>query len=270
MSSKNANQRRRNKRKNKGSSSRAIQSAMPYIPRGVGNMPASLNPLSRGYVLDGTVMQRAALNFAPMGRNNLIHMVRDTTLFNTFSATSGSFATNANQATFTQNASVSPTPVLLALAFRLDDLPDYTEFTALFDEYVILGVQLKISMRAMPTNAGTQGSNSGPTNIYIANDMDDVALPASFPALREYTDGYETYGIERPQIQHSCQPRVASAVYGGAFTNYGAPPLMWLDTTDATTRHFGIKMGLPPGPSGGTSIVWDIIARYHVAFRFGI
>ena len=70
-----------------------------------------------------------------------------------------------------------------AFSFKLSDLPQYTDFTALFDQYKITGV--KLDFIPFADNVSWEVASNGPTvaapggPLMIATDYDDVTLPAS-------------------------------------------------------------------------------------------
>jgi len=158
---------------------------------------------------------------------------------------------------------------LLALAFRLDDLPDYTEFTNLFDQYCILGVQVRITPRASNAVVSGGASNLGPSVLYAAVDSSDITLPVTLQTLREYQTLKEfsiTTNTNRNWVlKHS--PRIAVAAYAGAFTGYTSPPMTWIDLQSPNIQHYGMKLGTPAGVAGGSTTQYDLDFTYHIACR---
>jgi len=220
-----------------------------------------------GMQIDGCPLERSPLDFRPIGTRKVYHFIRRTSVVQSFTASSGSFTSNSSISSFTQNSAASPLDVLLALAFRLDDLPDYTEFTNMFDQFCILGVKVRVTPRA--NNNTITVPNFGNGILYAAKDSSDISLPASLQVLREYQTIMEfsttTLTNRKWNIKHS--PRIAVAAYAGAFNGYSAPSLTWIDTQSPSVQHYGIKFGIPAGVSGGTSQVYDMDFTYHIACR---
>jgi len=218
--------------------------------------------------VDGVPLLRKCLNFKPIGTNAAYHFIRRTTTINSFTATGGSFVTNGSIATFAQSAAVTPVDVFLALAFRLDDLPDYAEFTNLFDQFCILGVQIRISPRVSNATVSTS-ANTGTQFLYGVLDRSDITLPTSMQQLREYQTlktWTTTTETNRPwTIKMS--PRIAVAAYSGAFSGYSAPGLTWIDAQSPSVQHYGIKLGIPAGFTAGTVTFYDMDFCYHIACR---
>jgi len=220
------------------------------------------------WTIGDCVLERNPLNFNPIGVHKVHHFTRRTSLINSYTTTSGSFTTSADIATFAQNDAVTPSEALVALAFRLDDLPDYTEFTNLFDQYALIGVQVNITPRKINASVST-ASNIGPNMLYVAYDASDITLPASLAVLREYQTVKEfsdTTMTNRKWVK-SCSPRIAVAAYAGAFSGYSAPPMTWIDTQSPTVQHYGLKMGIPAGYTAGTVNFYDMDFIYHIACR---
>jgi len=219
--------------------------------------------------VDGCPLKRKPLDFSPIGTKEVYHFVRRTSLINSYTATSGGFVTTNQIATLNQSGAATPVNNLLALAFRLDDLPDYTEFTSLFDQYVILGVQVRITPRASNAVVSGGASNLGPQVIYVAKDCSDIVLPADIQTLREYETVREfsvtTMTNRKWTIGHS--PRVAIAGYSGAFSGYTSPTMTWIDLQSPSVQHYGLKLGVPAGQAGGSTTQYDMDFKYHIACR---
>lgn len=259
MTTTRSNQRNYNNMKRRSSNQNNSQRDAEIIKRGAERMVGTV------------VLPLSPFDFRPIGTSYAYPFKRRTTLIQSYTASSGSFVTNNSNCVLTQNASVSPTDVLLALAFRLDDLPDYQEFTNLFDQYCIIGVKVRITPRFVPSTGGTQAPNTGADVLYVAKDSSDITLPASVSVLREYQTVKEftplTLTNRRLEMKHS--PRVAVAAYTGSFSGYTAPSLVWVDSQSANVQHYGMKMGIPAGMSGGTSNVFDMEFTYNIVCRMG-
>nr|WAE43196.1 MAG: capsid protein [Cressdnaviricota sp.] len=127
--------------------------------------------------------------------------------------------------------------------FNIAQLPNYTEFTQLFDQYRITQIKMTWTNQA---------------NTYQGNNTPTLSAPSLMTCL-DYDDGtallqrndflqYETYKA-RPFIgTHSLyvKPKVATAVYVGALTTgyaqtYGNP---WVDSANPSTPYYGCKWAL--------------------------
>ena len=78
-------------------------------------------------------------------------------------------------------------PTLYGFNFSLNDLPNYTEFTALYDQYKINAV--RFTMLPQQTQSISIGSVNNPianARVFSAIDYNDGSAPASVDELREY------------------------------------------------------------------------------------
>jgi len=212
-------------------------------------------------------LERNPLNFSPIGVNKVYHFLRSTTTITTYTASSGAFVTNGSNCYIIQNVAASPLDSFVALAFQLNDLPDYTEFTNLFDQYAIIGVQVQLSPRINTPGNGGLASNC---MVYGIIDCSDITLPASLLQFKESQTIREwsttTMQNRRWNIKHS--PRIAVGAYAGAFSGYAAPTLTWIDAQSPNVQHYGIKLAVPAGASGVSNpMVYDLEFKYHIACR---
>lgn len=141
----------------------------------------------------------------------------------------------------------------LATYFTLDMLPDYTEYTSMFDQYKIKGALYKITPYTSsvqgPYGAAATGSNQ-PVSCIIHSviDADDAnALPASSTGLNSMRE-YNTYKTSNffkngyPCINRFVYPRLATAAYGsGVFSSYANQKPLWIDANSPQVQHYGLK-----------------------------
>lgn len=137
----------------------------------------------------------------------------------------------------------------LSLGFRLQDLPDATEFTTLFDTYQIR----KIVLTLTPYNTSSQFGAS-PTGfvgllVHTVRDLDDnntfAASDTGINEMREYAS-YKTINLcntKKSIYKFVFTPRIAMAAYGGSvFTSYAqAKSNQWIDCQSADVVHYGQK-----------------------------
>lgn len=130
-------------------------------------------------------------------------------------------------------------PTYDAYDFKLSDLPDYTEFTNLFDEYYIY----KISLMFIPmrTQLNTNPASTVPWFIY-AVDKDDSAPVTSYDALLQYPAVKITQMTKKVYV--TFRPRFSSVVYNTAVTSGYGSRTGWLDCSNASIPHFGFKYGI--------------------------
>ncbi len=145
----------------------------------------------------------------------------------------------------------------MALTFALSDLPNYTEFTALFDQYRIE----EVSVRLIPIVTTCTPASYTDSLLYSVVDFDD-ATTATVTDLQQY----ENVRVSPPtkEVKYRLVPRLAIAAYGGAFTQY-ANTQMWLDVGSPSTYHYGLKLAC--STAGGAVQTWKIVCNYRVALK---
>ena len=86
-------------------------------------------------------------------------------------------------------SSAAATPVLTGVNFSMNDMPGYTELTALFDYYKLTGVLYKmIPYQQTVSNSVSTINNSFNAPIFYAVDYSDDTAPYSVEAVLEYND----------------------------------------------------------------------------------
>lgn len=144
------------------------------------------------------------------------------------------------------------------LAFSLADLPNYTEFTSLFDQYRIVQVVATFNQRNITILA--------PNVVYTAIDYDDnTALTGT--AIQQYDT---CLVINSARFRRVLRPRLAVAAYGGtAFTSYANMNAgQWIDANSPSVQYYGLKITLPPLASGSSPVpLYDITLQYIVQCR---
>ncbi len=152
--------------------------------------------------------------------------------------------------------------------FKLSDVPNYTDFTALYDKYRFVAVVAKF----IPTSTlGDVNSVSVQTGdnpiIYTVIDYDDSTAPISVDELRQFdTAQSNPIGI---YFQRTFTPRAALAAYSGAFSSYAtAPQRMWFDCNSPTIQFYALKWAVTPFTTGAqTAAVYQIEVDYILEFK---
>lgn len=152
-----------------------------------------------------------------------------------------------------------------AIYFQLADVPGYTEFTALFDQYRIT----KVVMKMMPQTrewVNQQDPAAFRVTGFLATilDFDDSVAPASIAAMQQYDNfkyqnvacGEDHVRVVYPRTDSSAL--VAAGTYTGS-TNAGGS---WIDCGTPTTVQFGIKYGL------SAYLISTMVQRYDIMFQY--
>lgn len=134
-------------------------------------------------------------------------------------------------------------------AFCLSDVPDYTEFTELFEYYRITGVRIRYTFNG--TNATLPIGNSYafmPTIMYAADTNDST--PETRNDLMQH-NGVSFKTLNRPGNVF-VKPRTQVMMYEGvAGTGYAEGSMKWINTSDPNVPHYGWKYSINGDLEGG-------------------
>ncbi len=150
--------------------------------------------------------------------------------------------------------------------FKLSDLPNYTDFTALFDRYRFVAVVCKFIPTTKPTEVGSATSLIGDNPlVYTVLDYDDASAPLSVDELRQFdtaqVNPIGTY-FERVLV-----PKAALGSYSGTFASYSqAPQNMWHDCNSPNIQFYGLKWATTAFSTSGTTALYQIEVDYIMEF----
>lgn len=120
--------------------------------------------------------------------------------------------------------------------FTLDQLPDYTDFTRLFDMYRITKVEIEWLPEYTELTDAALVSNAVNVRFNSAVDISDSNPPASVDELLQYGN-LKTTGITKPH----------KSIFTPTFLMGGLVPCQcWLPTSNPSERHYAIKVAIPP------------------------
>ncbi len=148
-----------------------------------------------------------------------------------------------------------------AMQFRLNALPDYTEFTTLFDQYRIDKVKVQFMPRGNSSEVGTNNNNC---KIFTVLDYDDDTAPASIDAVCEY-DNLRTGTYDKDHTR-SLVPKFSDAIYQSAVATAYGPKTGWLDCSYPAVPHYGLKYVLQ-ATAAASNVIIDIKYTYYVSFK---
>lgn len=167
----------------------------------------------------------------------------------------------------------------LTMACRLSDLPNYTEFTNLFDQYRINSVTLK--MYAFSTSSETGAAVNPALSqtsalVHSIIDYDDAAAPTAsdvgidvFRQFPSYRCRQMVRGDGKP-LKYTFRPHAAVSAYGtGAFTSYKNVPFGWVDSNSPGVDGYGWKaiVELPTLNTLAYTFFSKVEVTYNLSFR---
>lgn len=172
--------------------------------------------------------------------------------------------------TYRTSYAVTDTFTSRANAHMLANLPNQSEFVALFDSYKILAIRAKFIYNMNGAVGPATATNFLP-ELVTCNDYDDATPLASITDFEQY-DSFKIKRLDRP-ITRYFKPKVAQPAYqAGAFNGYARPEKVpWLDCASNAIEHYGLKYAIRADTQGGVGMntigTIDIYWTYYIACR---
>jgi len=165
-----------------------------------------------------------------------------------------------NYSTFTNSITLD---TIYAQSFKLSDLPDYADFTAAFDQYRIIQVDIWMVPTIMVNT--TSVTNLGV--LWTVIDYDDATAPGTnfIYTLQQYQNAQVHANDGKVKIR-SFHPRIAVGLYSGAFTSFGnLGAETWIDAASPSVQYYGFKAAMSTG--SGATLTYYVAAKFIVEFR---
>lgn len=144
-----------------------------------------------------------------------------------------------------------------AFNFSIGDIPSIASYVALFDQFILHKITLRIKASQNTNTTGTGAI------LYVVCDFDNATLLASAAAAQEYNNLQELRGSDvgnGESLVIDLIPCISLATNTG---NVIIPPT-WQDVANTTNRHYGVKTWY--ATSAATDPRWDVEAQYHFGF----
>lgn len=126
--------------------------------------------------------------------------------------------------------------------FCLSDLPDYAEFTELFEYYRITGVRIRYTFDATATTTGSITADSFMPSIMYAQDTNDATAEARNDLMQHDKVVFKL--LNRPGSIF-IRPRTQVMMYEGASgTGYAEGVNKWINTADPGVEYYGWKYSI--------------------------
>lgn len=125
-------------------------------------------------------------------------------------------------------------------SFTIDQLPNVTDFTSLYEEYKLCGIKRKF---VYDRNSAESSATGGIIpNLVTVNDWRDGSDLGSENAALEYKS-FKVSRLDKP-VSRYYKPAIAVGEANGGtgnnFIKFGA----WLTTAQTDSPHFGLKWGI--------------------------
>lgn len=152
------------------------------------------------------------------------------------------------------------TDVTKGYKFALSDVPNYTEFTSLYDQYQLKAVQLTFIPRY---NVAT---NLTPiAQLWSIVDY-DASFPTTQPGFLQYQNLHMTRGtsLHKRYIRPQCLGELFNNLTTSA---YSTRRNTWIDTADPNVPHYGMALLVPTVANADSKSCWDLKVKYYFAFK---
>jgi len=166
-----------------------------------------------------------------------------------------------NATTVLNLVSSSSAAVYGCFIFRLSDLPDYSEYCAMFDQYRIVGVKLTFFPQQTDASVGIGATTPIIHTAIDRNDGGGISTEANF---LQY-DQVKTHKFDR-QFSIYIKPKVDVVVWNNNVASGYATGSPWLSTSYPSIQYFGLKY-LIPQVSSSNNAGWRIYAKYYLAMK---
>lgn len=166
---------------------------------------------------------------------------------------------------FYENLIIVPSGTPQGYAFEqlFSQLPNVTDFTNLYDSYLIKKIVVKMIPKISQHNlATTTTGNSDLPQVHSAIDYDDAVTPTSVNQLVEY----QSHKMTRGNQVHTrvLVPRVELTSNGTA----NAPKaFQWLDCDSTAVPHRGIKWWFNAPQSAGCTVYYDMLVKVYFSCK---
>lgn len=160
-----------------------------------------------------------------------------------YSNNTSTLSTNNNDTGFTLgslfNDTVTDTKgVPFVHIFKLSQMPNYSEFTSLFDKYKICKIVYTLMFQQ---NTAPMNGNSVLPLIHICSDDDDATVPSSLTELQQRANCKRRVLGNTVMIKYTFRPKIAAAIYNTALSTGYAIKSGYINTDYPDVPHYGIK-----------------------------
>lgn len=145
--------------------------------------------------------------------------------------------------------------------FSLSQLPNYSEFTNLYDSYKLCGVKLKMIPRLTDAGVSTTANSHNTSPVHHVIDYDDASTTNDILTLMQYQNYKMTRGLS--MVQRYFKPKMAELVYNGVSNGYSSAR-RWINCSNPEVPHYSFKCAIE---ATAVALQYDVYATYYVSFK---
>jgi hypothetical protein len=154
--------------------------------------------------------------------------------------------------------------VVGAKAIQLDDLSNYLEYSALFDQYMITGVKIDFIPKH---NVSEMGSTRAVPVLHFWRDHDDATAPSTTLNTALENQSVKTRMLNRPQSFFLKPSILVEAYRGVASTSYSPKWKQWIDMAHADVPHYGYKYFIEDAGFAAAEDICDVFLTLYFKTR---
>lgn len=134
--------------------------------------------------------------------------------------------------------SITPGYNPISFTVKLSDVPNYTDFTTLFDSYKITHAQFKITPHFNVGQVPLGPQNTQVARLVTVIDQDDDSTPTGLTQLMQYSSLEESM-LDRERVRNF-KPRIQVQTYRSATTTGYTTPEgpVWIDAAQTDVPHY--------------------------------
>jgi len=124
------------------------------------------------------------------------------------------------------------------LTITLNSLPNYTDFTSLFDKYKITHAEFKFTPHHNVGQVPLGPQSTSIARLITVIDQDDDATPSGLTQLMQYSSLDESL-LDKERIRHFKPRPVVQTYRSSTSTGYSAPDsAIWVDAAQTDVPHY--------------------------------
>lgn len=172
------------------------------------------------------------------------------------------------------SAGAPGTEASFGMYFTLNDIPQVSTYTALYDQYKIRGITVILQSNGITADGvystSTQSNQASDKTLWYTIDEDDAAA-ISRGAMQEYQTAKCVLinPFTQTPIKIRFTPHIATTAYrSGGFSGYQNEKSSWIDCTYPDVQHFGLKVCFSsPLSASEASTRWSVFVNYVIDFK---
>jgi hypothetical protein len=163
-------------------------------------------------------------------------------------------------------ASIAPSATFVSggFAFTLNDLPELSSFTNLYEFWRLDSISLEFIPITTMVTVAASAQQCQP--LLVALDYEGVSAPPNVNSLLDYTNLTIIPVNKRKKI--SFRPRALIGATNGSTIQSGiSEQSPWIGVGTTGIQHYGVRYGIAASTTQSNGYAWAVYAKYFVSFK---